>query len=111
MDHAPCPRFDRRVVGHRSAACGKQASIQLLPGGRAHRGRGVGMSEGHSFAGKLVDVWGPNAFASVTAKIKPAQIIGEDKQDVGFRVAGRSVDSNGEWAAYEETYDRDQTTA
>ena len=88
MDHALGTRLHRRVVGHRTAADREQARIQLLPGGRTHGSRRVSMGEGHSLAGELVYVRGPYVLASVTAQIKPAQVIREDKEDIGFGTLG-----------------------
>jgi hypothetical protein len=60
------------------------------------------MVEGHALAGKFVDVRRIDILASVTTQVKPAQVIREDEQDIGFSGLGRSVNHN----ATEGTYNQ-----
>ena len=60
------------------------------PRRRADRVAGVGVGEAHALAGEAVDVRSEDLFLAVAAKVAPAEIIGEDEDDVGLGALGQS---------------------
>ena len=73
---------------------GVEALHEAGSGWRADRVAGVGVGEAHAFGCDAVDVGGEDVFLTVAAEVAPAQVVGEDKDDVGA-VGGFGL-SNGE---------------
>ena len=82
MNDAARTRLDLAVVGIGSVANRKEARVELLAGGSAHRGRGKGPGEAHSLRGEPVDIGGPDLAVSIATRIAPGLVIGQDENDI-----------------------------
>ena len=77
-------------VGAPVVATGEQA----IAGGRAYRGRGVGIGETHAFFGEAVD-GGGRGKPAVVGDITHAHVVGEDENDVGVFSLGEAEGEQG----------------
>jgi hypothetical protein len=57
------------------------------PGRCTHRAPGIVLCEPHPLSSHLIEIWSPYLRLSIRAQFSITQIIGENKNDVGFRRA------------------------
>src|SRR5690606_5468007 len=59
-----------------------ESGVEAHPGRRAD-GASVGAGETHAFAGESIEMWRPGFQAAVATEHFVAEIVGEDKENVG----------------------------
>ena len=70
------------VVGVGAITNWKQARVELLPGGSAHRGCREGPGKAHPFRRKQVNIGGLHLLISVAARVAPGLVIRENDDNI-----------------------------
>ena len=78
------------TLQHKVSGIGPLAGEYAGAGGGAERAGGVGLGEADAAGGEFIDVGGFAEGAAVDGGVAPAEVVGEDEDDVG-RAGGGDV--------------------
>ncbi len=83
LDDAFCFGSDEGVVWVGAAQDGREAGVDVVPGGGTHRGGLETAGEAHPLGGEFVDVGGVG-LSTIATEVAESAVVCDDEDDVGF---------------------------